>query len=217
MNIQKAILFPLAFAALAIVPSQGSIVEGTNLRDGGGTGTDLVVTFEMAPIEAGQGILALGYFGTLDDTTVEGTSILDAPTVLASDFVAVASDDFSNLGGEPGLYFASGEHDPSASVLGKTLYSFIGNSVTLAGSTAFGLYRHNAIVDGDMPPIPESDTLLLEDGLLIHGSFGPKVIIDSPSFGDNYETDSLELQQIPEPSGMLLSLLGGLFCLRRRR
>lgn len=202
-------------AALLTSSSFGAALSGTNLLTGGG-GALIVTTAAGNPVPQGTGIVALGYFDSLSEAQVAGTNIADA-AALSAGFTTIFSDNFSGLGVD-GAYFAGGQYTQTTA--NRALYTFIGNGPDLGSSTEFLLIEHTPRLDGtDSPTSPESDDLFLEDGTLIFGSAGPDVQIDGTNLGlgNPLTQNSLSLEQIPEPSSILLLGICGLGALVRRR
>jgi len=209
----------ILFAATLVAASQmahGATINADNII-GGGDGSDLVITTEIgAPIAQGSGIAAVGYFDSLDNTQVASSSF----SQLVADFVPLTSDTFVGFGTD-GFYFGGDPYAQTPTMIGKTLFTFFGNDTDLNAASEYGLFQHTQTIDGDppAPAPPESDTLFLNDGTLLAGSLGGTATVDTTNlFGDpNYQTNSLALQAVPEPSSALLVGLAGLAGLARRR
>ncbi|HUF62815.1 MAG TPA: PEP-CTERM sorting domain-containing protein [Verrucomicrobiales bacterium] len=194
--------------------SFGASITVTNFRS---ANTNLVADSSNTLIPNNSGYVAIGVFGADDAqlrtwaSSLQGAEIANA-FVQFSNNVSVG---FNNFGG---IYqtVISGAISAGDSFAGQNVYTVIGNSSSLAGSSELLVFKHNHVFMAD--PSPTANTVLMLDaeaGEAIIGisgentaSLGP--VIDQPTF----QTVTV----IPEPSSILLLLSGaGAFLLRRKR
>jgi hypothetical protein len=169
------------------------------------------------------GIVAFGVFGG------SGFNALDIPTSIANFTTlasALAGSNSATLEGSFAGYveteFNTADVTAGNSLIGQTLYVFVGNASTLAASTAFGLFSAGLIQDD----VPNEQTYLANpfsslspNTLLLGevGSFTGNIGTALNASSDTYSTLKLTAP-IPEPSAAILGGLGALAaCVRRRR
>ncbi len=99
--------------------------------------------------------------------------------------------------------------------MGAELYSILGNAGSLTASDQFAVLRSSDTVGLDIPAPDDNSILLPNNSTVLLGTPGT-VLYD---FGSGAQsTPSLGLvQAIPEPSALLLSWIGVLGLLRRKR
>ena len=154
------------------------------------------------------GIVTIGYFqtGYLFTTT---TSAVTNFTTLASALSGSPFKGYVDGASVPGLNITAGNP-----LLGVPLYVFVGNSSTLAASTAFALQQVNAFKD-DVPFIQEYTANLAGAPPPVFGTVGSYT---GDAAGEGISTHAtLKLAAVPEPSTALLGAIGALALLRRRR
>jgi hypothetical protein len=152
------------------------------------------------------------------------TSSLTDKAVLLSNYTTLSSGltggPSSSLGGNPAGY---AEYDPDDqaniltgnALLGRSLYSFMGNASTLAGSTEFSLVLLGTILE-DLPnensysSNPAGLTPIIGSLGTFNGDAG-----GGPGISTTLKTASLGA--VPETSSALLGAIGALGLLRRRR
>jgi hypothetical protein len=202
----------LASALMALtVSSQAAIYIVSNVGDGL---TDVLFQAADNSLLDG-GIVAIGYFQTGYSFTTSTDAVTNF-TTLASALSGSAS---STLGGSfkgyvegasvQGLNITSGN-----ALLGVPLYVFVGNSSTLAASTAFGLQQVNTFAE-DFPGEQNYTANLGGAPAPVFGTVG-SYTGDAAGQGSATFT-TLKLAAVPEPSTTLLGALGALALLRRRR
>ncbi len=103
---------------------------------------------------------------------------------------------------------------PGNPLIGRPLYSFVGNRITLADSTSFALTTAGSLRVDDNPVFQESYSSDPIGRDILIGNVSTRV----GDFGGGFGTyNVIGLVPIPEPSVTLLSGLGVLGLLRRRR
>jgi len=183
-----------------------------------GIGDTLYASNANVPLSGA--VVTMGIFAAGFDVQAN----LGNSAALIANFTIFASGTTGNNSASLGGSFAGyAEYDPvdgalvttGNALLGRTLYSFIGNAATLGASTQFGLLNMGLIKD-DVPnenlyssnPAAAVAAPLIGSLGTVNGDFGSGVGV--------YNT--LKLAPIvPEPSAALLGLLGAVGLLRRRR
>jgi len=211
---KKILLLLFAFSPLTF----GANVFISNIVFAG-PGDTLYADSNGTPLNGGA--VTLGYFADGYDVMAG----LGSPMTLVSDFnviLTVLSGAFtSNLGGA----FAGYADTPMSTdfgtagvitspdpLIGRSLYIFAGNQSTLGNSTQFLLLDLGITLRDDVPT--EQDYVGSPAGLSpLIGSTGTFVGNTGAGFG-TYQTVQLA---IPEPSTLLLTALGALALLRRKR
>lgn len=197
-------------------------------------------------LPAGSGVVGIGFFSTLttaDIGALSGNLTPSTISLLADDFVR-----FGTVGAGPGVTVGAGRVGPFFDIAGtydflaedvlesgslfvsERIYTFIGNGLDYASSTAIFIYDHDRpfplAVGGLTPTIPVSISSDVNTGKgeLLVGNFG---IFESdfggldpagPAAAFSLEAITDGAAIIPEPSRALLSLLGlGAVLVRRRR
>lgn len=204
------LVFASALMALT-VSSQAATYIVSNVGDGL---TDVLFQAADNSLLDG-GIVAIGYFQTGYSFTTSTDAITNF-TTLASALSGSPSD---TLGGSfKGYVEGSLEQGSSIlngnALLGVPLYVFVGNSSTLAASTAFGLQKVNTFAND--APLEQSYTANLAGGPTpVFGTVGSYTGDAGGQGSSTYAT--LKLAAVPEPSTALLGAIGALALLRRRR
>jgi hypothetical protein len=204
----------LAFASVLMaltVSSQAATYIVSNVGDG-----VIDVLFQAADNSLlDGGIVAIGYF----QTGYSFTTSTDATTNFTALAFALSGSPSATLSGSFKGY-VEGSMVQGASILsgnallGVPLYVFVGNSSTLAASTAFGLQQVSTFAND--APFEQSYTAnLIGAPAPVFGTVG-SYTGDAAGLGSNtYAT--LQLAAVPEPSTALLGTIGALALLRRRR
>ena len=223
----KIKLLLTVFAAFTVSNSYGAIYVVSNLVSGGGVSDTLFQSSGAlnAPLLNG-GVVALGYFPsnsyvpsnslqsistTISDFTIVAFSITGSPSAQlmgpgAAGYVDASPFDTANL--------AAGD-----SLIGRSLFVFVGNSSTLLTSDAFALKQIGLLADDTASenqylanPKGGADPVI---GSINLGAFTgnplPATSVGTTTF------DTLQLVAVPEPSALLLSSLGLIGLLRRKR
>lgn len=106
----------------------------------------------------------------------------------------------------------------TASLIGDTIYTFIGNGSSLASSNQFALLSYGAITaDPPQPSLPNQYNLGASAGTVLDGTVGTKTFTNNDLGLQNATVKSIGLAPVPEPSVALLGLLGMAAFVRRRR
>lgn len=212
-------LTSLAFGlALALSgASNAAIYAASNVALGAaGANADTAIT-NSANVRLNNAVVTVGYFAAGFDVAanVGNTALLIANyTVVATALTGTASATLE--GSFAG--FAEGPNVDTANIttgdalLGRTLYSFVGNNTTLGTSNAFGLVSIGPILDD----VPNERTYIANatNKTVLIGTKSTVVVADAGIAGTY---NSLRLVAVPEPSAALLGMLGALGLLRRRR
>lgn len=165
------------------------------------------------------GIVALGYFAT----TAPSSSLVDIQTTITN-FTLITSaltGTFSaDLNGSFAGYvqadsFLGASITTPSTLIGKTMYMFVGNASTLAASDAWALAAVATIAD-DVPFAQQYQAN--PNGSSILGDIGTfDTFVGNVGLGSlTYNTLKLA-QAVPEPSTALLGAIGAIALLRRRR
>ena len=200
---------------LCVTSVNAATVIVTNVQSGTG---DTIYTNANGTLLDG-GIVTIGHFSESFDVTANLGNI---PTLVA-DFTVLTSAlagsaSASLLGSFPGFVEQSATTDLGAitdpnALIGRGLYSFIGSAGTLATSLEVGLLFLQNIVDDN--PV-SNDYNSNPNGLTpLIGSTGSYT--GNASGLGNATHATVQLAAVPEPSTLLLSALGVLALLRRKR
>ena len=184
----------------------------------------LIITRANSSTPASGGIAAAGYFGTLSDAQVLTLSAdLGNIATLIADFQVVTSTTLDSVVAGGGLFNLDNGSVvlPNATRAGSGLYSFLGNGSNLLSSTAWILWDNIAIVDAeDSVASPDSNTLLMaQEGVALISGGLTTAVVDFSAIGGaaNTQTPGIRLAAVPEPSAFIISALGVLGLLRRKR
>ena len=208
-----------AISLVAVISAQAVTytITASNLSDAVG---DQAITDNSGAIAAGSGIAALGFFSSVDP-------VLATADNLVSDFVILASEDFSSQGPEVSGFFSIStslqtDTDPNFAAAGSSdLFLFFGNGTTLENSTSIGLIDIEQTVGATTGPGPFGTSVdssggnIASPGTVILGSVSTDSVEVFPGIDS---AGSFQLVQVPEPSSTLLIGLAGIgMTLRRRR
>jgi hypothetical protein len=217
------------FSSITVLSGQAASVSLTNIGSGG-LAEITAITYAGSSTPASGGIAAAGYFLTLSDAQVFAlASDIGNIAALIADFQVVASTTldsaFGGLVPNTGLFSldAPSVSLPNATLSGKSLYSFLGDQATLGVSNQYLLWDHTDVIDvQDTITNPDSNSLVLgrEGSALISGGLTTAIVnlsgVDGPS-SQSVGAIRLAAVAIPEPSALLLTALGALALLRRKR
>jgi hypothetical protein len=214
MKIRNCFFSLFSFAFLTASAPAASF-QVTNVLDGQ---TDRLYA-DPSGVPLPSGIAMLGYFpsGFSVSTNVDIYDLINNFNVLTSGAIGGLSE---SLGGGYAGYVEALELQSFTITLGNPLigrpvYTFLGNGATLAQSTAFALYQSGTFsVDS---PTPVAYTSLNYIGSPVIGTFGTSAPITYPFIGLPIQYPTLNFVAIPEPSAALLGVFGCTVLLRRRR
>lgn len=205
--------------AISSASLSAGVLSMTNQNVGAG---DTAVLYADDTI-ATSGIATGGYFNIGYDvnagllaatTTGDFSNFILNFNILTTDILGAAGNSGVN-----GFYFGSFDYGtPGANPpLGAELYSLLGNSDTLTSSSQFAVLKSADTIGLDTPTPDDNNILLPENTTVLLGKAGTTMI----NFGNGLRTTpSLSLVSavaIPEPSALLLTALGALALLRRKR
>lgn len=230
----KIILPSFIATAMLFGSAQGATVSLNNIGSGGGISTfnnALAIVYAGTQTAASGGIASAGFFNTLSDAQV--ATLAAAPTAIAiatlvADFQVVFQttlDSYDNANGLSGTGLFNGDASgivlPNATRAGDGLYTFLGDQSSLATSTQVLLWDNTATIAAeDSPTSPDTNDLLManEGAALIAGANTTTDIdLTAISGPASFTVPAVQLVLVPEPSTVLLSALGVLGLLRRKR
>lgn len=202
-------------AVLTFLPAFGhaALVSGANFEET--SGRQLPITTASGDSIQQGGIVQVGSFGSPDVAALIGalpsTAGRDA---LIGDFIPFT--DRTSIGFNfNGLFFIE-KLEPLASdspLIGKPVYTLIGNGPTFAASTELSLVRHPVIFGPDEPFFAAFTDISDPYAVVLMGSSGP-----SATTALGFSPTSLSLARaVPEPASGALILLAGVMLLRARR
>jgi hypothetical protein len=214
MKIRNCFFSLFSFAFLTANASAASF-QVTNLLDGQ---TDRLYA-DPSGVPLQSGIATLGYFpsGFSVSTNVGISDLINNFTVVTSGTIGGLSE---SLGGGYAGYVEGQFVQPftinfGSPLIGRPVYTFLGNGATLAQSTAFALYQSGTFSED--VPIPGDYTSRSYIGSPVIGTFGLSAPINYPFNGFATQYPTLKLVAVPEPSAALLGAIGCTALLRRRR
>ena len=215
MKIANAKVLVLLFASVSFSANAATAIV-TNVQ----TGTADTLYADSTGTLLDGGIVSIGYFSAGFDVNAniaDQSALVTDFTVLTS---ALAGSPSPNLGGSfPGFVEQAATTDfgtitGANQLLGRQLYSFIGNQATLLGSSEVALVLLQTIAD-DVPTPNDynSNPSSLTPTIGTVGSFTG----NASGFGNATQPTIQTVQLVPEPSTLLLSAFGVLGLLRRKR
>lgn len=197
--------------------SQAGNILATNFDEG--TSAQLPFsTVAGAPIglAGGTGIVQLGSFTTADPgALIAGLGSPAGLAALLADFISFGTS--SQIGTDFAGLYASDKSSPIASdspLVGKSIYTLIGNNATLAGSTEMAIIRDDQSFAADNPVFEALADVSASSSVILFGTAG------GPGFTTalGAATSSLSLKPVvPEPMSAALLLSGLALAARRRR
>lgn len=205
----------LSFLFLVVIAQQNSSAVIVTADSGGFS--QAIVNSANLPIPISEGFISVGYFATYNASTNFGNlSGLD----LAADFVSFGSSFQFGGTGFDGFYSSAvngGRIDASSSFLGRNVVTLIGNRATLGASTEALAYVHSVTFPNDVgSPAPAPITTVPGDSGNAGYLFGGPVSGTTTVAGAPIPAIPLA-RLVPEPSALLLSVLGLFSLLRRKR
>lgn len=219
----------LGTSLLALCSANGAIVLATSHPNLDGITSPDRFIINTANSKLTTGFVGVGGFATLTDIQVQAFVTANDFAPLISDFVSIIGTDnfssgmiFQNGAASPGAFAVQNSGLNPTPFIGQTLYSFMGDGASLLVSNALGLFKHTQTLVADpLPPgAPNEVNLNLGSGSLLIGTLTSIVTTDA-ALGISAPTEvsaiRLTAVAVPEPSCVLLSALGALALLRRKR
>lgn len=222
---KSKILSIISFSFIAISYADASIVLVTSHPNLDGVTSPDVFIIDTVDTKLATGYAGLGVFSTFTDLEVQSFIASNDIASLATNFVAsIGTDNFvigmttQNLAPSPGAFAIQNTSFDPSSIIGKSLYTFIGDGLSLGSSGAFALFKHTQtlVADPAPPGTPNEVNLNLGNGTLLLGSTKTIQTTDV-ALGLTTPTNVSAIQLVPEPSTLLLSAFGVLGLLRRKR
>ncbi|MDA0768270.1 MAG: PEP-CTERM sorting domain-containing protein [Verrucomicrobia bacterium] len=177
--------------------------------DSGG-GEDLVV---FATTGGNEAVGATMFAGTFNSAPSIGSTSLED---VLNDFLTF--DEYGTTSGSPGSFNAgSFEGNVTPTFSSGKIYLVVVNASTIAAATEFAVFSST---DGSWT-FPGNDTTAPPSGITLAGTVdqyyaGTPGTFQNPG-GAPFDADSIQFAAIPEPSSLLLLVLGCLATLYRRR
>jgi hypothetical protein len=210
-------------AFLATIAALGSSVQAANIA-GANFASDFTsfrpFTIGTQPMPANSGVVALGSFSMTDVQIQAAAAANDRAGLLAAFTQFATSAVVGDAGGfnTAGLYGKdfSAPINAGNALIGKNIYTFVGNQSTLAGSSQILIMKADPTsVFPEDNPVGVADANLTDpEATIIVGSSVPGVTI--PGLQGTFT--GAGLVPIPEPAALLTCLLGVLgMAMRRRR
>jgi hypothetical protein len=205
-----AAMIGVAFAA------RGATINGTNYNLDSLTHKPISL-LDGTALTSG-GIIQIGSFTSADPgALIGGVTSPAGLAALLSDFIAFGSPTSVGASGAgfEGLYDVAAQSPLAAGhpLVGKSIYTWIGNGASLATSTQFAIIKDNNSFDIDAPLFAANAGLLETTNQYLFGSGNGPSLTANSVFPANV---SLQLAGIPEPMSATL-LLSGLVLLACRR
>ena len=222
MKMKLNLLTVGAAIALTASYSNAGTLAASNLAALAG---DTLIAINDVPVPVGSAVAQAGYFNVGFD--VDAAAAAGDYTELIANFNALGTGVIGNTAGllganVAGLYDVNADYGNSAGqpFEGALLYTFIGNKLDLASSTGYALINSGETADPD-GATPDSNLMPLLGGTYLIGTVGGGTTADlSPILGagnENVAMGTFNLVVVPEPSALLLGLVGFVGLLRRRR
>ena len=210
-------------AFFTIVAVLGSSVQAANIAGANFSSTFTAFTPFLVgtqPMPANSGVVALGSFSMTDAQITAAAAAMDRAGLIAAFTQFAASSVVGDAGGfnTPGLY----GHDFSAPInagntlIGKNIYTFVGNQSTLASSSQILIMKADpAQLFPEDNPVGVADANLTNPlATMIVGTSVPGQTI--PGVAGTF--NGAQLVPIPEPTALFTCLLGVFgMAMRRRR
>lgn len=202
----------------------GATMQGGTVVDYTGNLPEAVI-LDAVGNPLASGYYGVGYFNLSDEAIADFILIQDAVS-LNSSFVALGSDNFQTgvpsligTGATPGLASLNNTNFNPTPGLGRTLYTFITDGTMLGDTQSYALYKHTGVIiaaDPENPPATEYSALL-DGGELLFGTAGGPLLINATDVGPVNFAQTIQIAAIPEPSSLMLSVIGMSILLRRKR
>jgi hypothetical protein len=215
----------ITLSALALVSAGAAIIQVSSVPNLNGSAGDFLVVNSNGDLIT-SGFVGTGGFSSNDVAVATLVSNDDYAGLIAAFTPFIGTDNFvlgtsAVLGVVPGAFTISVDPFTPTSFIGQSLYTFIGNGATLATSTEYALFLHTEKLAADPAPpaTPTEYFLNLTTGVSSIGTFGTKNNVTDVNLGiTNATVATYQLvNAVPEPSTLLLSAIGVLGLLRRKR
>ncbi len=209
-------------AILATVASvEAAAIRVFNYQDDGSAASP-VTNASGVVITTGSGSIAVGGFTSLNDAALAGAAASPAAwAAVLADFIAYADTKANPMKmgdgvGISGLYDGDkGQPIAAASPLvGKTIYTLIGNGATLETSTQIAIIKDNQSFAADAPVFQATANPSEAGSSIILGTTGAAIAI--PELQASFASLQL-VPVVPEPSSIALLAFGLAPFVRRRR
>jgi len=228
----KMTLRILALSVIGLITSSGAVYNvttGTLATSNGiaptrglfpdSSAAPLTGTFTGYQSPGTSGIVAFGVFSSLTDSQITGLGMNNFFT-LSSAFVQFgASGAFNTAGptGSKGVFSRNTSGTVAGSAFSnKNIYAFVGNGTTFANSTELLVLKSASLFTDAQDAIPTAQVVTLSSGTTTL-LFGRNLADVRTTTTDASVTAGWGTAGAPEPSTALLSAIGALGLLRRRR
>lgn len=218
--IKNTFILAVATLVLGAAAANGATVNGTNYN---------LDTLSHKPIALSNGtgltsggVIQIGSFnstGAALDSLIAGLTSPAGLSALLADFITFGSKtSVGGLGaGFEGIYDVAAEVVPFSAgnpLIGKSIYTLIGNNADLASSTELAIIQDNQAFDVDAPLFVAGASLLESTNVVRFGNGSGPSLTTNSAF---QAASSLQLAPIPEPMSAALLLSGLALVVRRRR
>lgn len=230
----KPKLFLLALLSSFAMQAHGAIYIFNNAASGAGTlaipGDTLYANSNNVYLSGASTILSIGVFSDMYDLNGNLTNKVDLLgnfTTIRSVTIGTTLPTFDPMQAAGTAIYAGYTEYPSfddASItgtnplIGKILYAFVGNAATLATATEFALFEVGEIFDDTSA---ESEYTINPSGLVpLIGTLGTSTVVPGDGLGGGASPVFGTLRTaaiVPEPSSALITMLGVISLLRRKR
>jgi hypothetical protein len=218
--IKNTFILAAVTLVLGAAAANAATVNGTNYNLD--TLTHKPITLSTGASLTSGGVIQIGSFtstGPALDALISGLTSPAGLSALLADFITFGgTTSVGGLGaGFEGIYDIAAEVVPFSAgnpLIGKSIYTLIGNNATLAGSTELAIVQDNQAFDVDAPLFVAGASLLETTNVFRFGNGSGPTLTTNAAFP---AAASLQLAAIPEPMSAALLLSGLALVVRRRR